>query len=448
MSTNTARDGRTFFRTRAVEPDIVRLKPYLGKTIPPGFIPQTASPAFDCAAVRRDHFAHNLSRTAPLIVWAQGNWFVDDAGRLYLDFSSQTQNLNLGNNHPAVLQAVVEYLQSGQPYHLSSHFSNYPALELTALLMQLLPAQLKRINLKLVNGTDATETALKTALKYQLQRGRRRRKILSLEWAHHGESLFTMACSSKAQRWGYIDTSGHIYLRPNDKRQLAEAVEAGQDDIAACIMEPILVNGGAGPLSESYLAAARELCSLHDIPLIFDEVQTGFGWTGRMFAFEALGVVPDMLCLAKGFSDGWPIAAVIFDEKYDVLDFGEAEYTAGMNPVASSAALAAIRELLQPDLLPGVRRRGRLLEAALLQLQERFGRLIVDVRGMGHIWGLELPDPELCRRLYQRMLERGILLRISRDGAGAVLLIKPSLVTQRREIALFLNAIEEELERL
>lgn len=388
----------------------------------------------------------NLRNDSSPIIWASGNYFVDGRGRMYLDFCSQTQNLNFGHNHPYLISAATRYLNSTQPFYTSSKFGNLASMRLVSRLSELLPAELNCINLKLLNGADAVETALKAALKHHAADPARRR-VVSLRWAHHGHSIVTMSCSNKYTHLPYISSGNHQYIEPNDLEQLRAALRADRG-VAAFIVEPLQMNGGCIELTPEYLSEARRLCDEQDIVLIFDEIQTAFGWMGSMFGFERIGVIPDILCLSKSLSSGFPLAAAVMREKFDTLDFGEAEFTGGLNPLSSIVALANIEMLTTTHVMRSVSCSEKRLSSGFARLRQKYPGLIVDARGVGLMHGLETVSHAVARKVYDFALERGVLLRISRDAKGETLLFKPSLIVTSRQIDTLMEVLDHAFDSL
>lgn len=382
----------------------------------------------------------NLRNDAAPIIWASGNYFVDGRGRMYLDLCSQTQNLNFGHNHPYLISAASRYLNSTQPMYTSSKFGNLASMRLVSRLSELLPPELNCINLKLLNGADAVETALKAALKHHA-RNPERRRIVSLRWAHHGHSVMTMSCSNKYTHLPYVAGDNHVYIDANDLTQMRAALRADQG-VAAFIVEPLQMNGGCVELTQEYLQEARRICDEQDIVLVFDEIQTAFGWLGSMFGFERIGVVPDILCLSKSLSSGFPLAAAVMREKFDTLEFGEAEFTGGLNPLSSIVALANIEMLTHTHVMRSVGCAEKRLASGFGKLRQKYPKLVVDTRGVGLMHGIETTSNAVARKVYDFALERGLLLRISKDAKGETVLVKPSLIVTSRQIDTLMEVLD------
>jgi 4-aminobutyrate aminotransferase-like enzyme len=220
---------------------------------------------------------------------------------------------------------------------------------------------------------------------------------------------------------------------------IADVLDRSGDDIAAVLLEPILVDAGVIVQSRRFLHDVRRLTSEAHVPLVFDEIQTGFGWTGRLFASDLYGVVPDIMTLGKGMACSLPLAAILTTESLDVLDYGEHEIGPGGNQLLCAVALANLEMLLTTDLLADVEKNGALLEELLRELQCDLPDIVSDVRGVGLLHGVELqddsPDSERTRRLVELCLEAGLLVRTSKIGrASNVLQIKPPLITRRASL--------------
>lgn len=405
-----------------------------------------------------DSFTKNTKPSSIYIIKASGVAFFDQKGRKYLDFSSQTLNLNLGQNHPNIVKAVVD--QSKELTFVSSRFIYKPLLYLANELLSIAPKDLSKINLKLVNGSDANESAFKRARKYH-----QKPFIISFYKSHLGESGETLSASGKHFKKGYLGGSGNfLYINPPiksvykksqdecDKKSLGEltSVLNGRKDIAGIIIEPVMVNAGGYVLSKSFLKKVRKICHQHKICLIFDEIQTAFAWLGHFFASDYFQVIPDMISLGKALSSGFPLAALLIKEKYDVLDYGEDEYSYGGHPASCAAALANIRYLKRTDVLKKVEEKGKYMLQYLSSLQDKY-EAISAVRGAGLILAVEFDskgkkDGLFARRVYDECLKNGLVLRKCEDGKGNSLVFKPPLIVSKKQIDEAVNIFSAALE--
>jgi len=203
------------------------------------------------------------------------------------------------------------------------------------------------------------------------------------------------------------------------------------------------MNGGAIQLTAAYMDEARRLCSREDVVLIFDEIQTAFGWTGKLFGFEHYGVVPDILCLSKALASGFPLSAAIMREQYDTLDFGEAEYTGGLNPLSATIALANLELLTTTPAMQNVAALARRLSDGLNRLRERYPSWCREARGLGLMQALQTRSYNIAKAVYDFALAAGVLLRISKNGWGETLLLKPALIVTPAQIDKVLGVMDD-----
>lgn len=346
----------------------------------------------------------------------KGAVFYFSGGREILDFSSQTLNLSLGHNYPALIDAAKRQLDV-LSYH-SSRFASDVFMTLAQRLIDLTDEHLNKINLKLTDGSDAVESAIKRA---RVATGRR--YIVAFRESHHGETVETIACSGKHFNGLCLGSSrDYFWLDPDEScvDEFANLLRSNRE-VAGLIVEPIMVNAGVIVQPAGRLSKLRKLCSEFGVALIFDEIQTAFGWLGPMFAYEKVGVIPDMIALGKALAPGFPLAAVILNEKYDVLDYGYDELTYGGNPISCAVALANLDILKKVDF--NFDRKSGLLKERLKKYQ---------ASGDGLIWGVPCANREQARASYRLCLEKDLLLRLS--GDEKTLIFKPPLVVTEAEI--------------
>jgi adenosylmethionine-8-amino-7-oxononanoate aminotransferase len=415
----------------------------------------------DLAAADRAHLWHPFTQQRgwveeePLIVErAEGTDLIDVAGRRYIDgVSSLWCNVH-GHRHPRIDAAVREQLDS-VAHSTMLGLTHRPAIELARRLVELAPPGLTRVFYS-DSGSTAAEIALKMAFQYWRQRGEERTRFVALRMAYHGDTIGSVSV-------GGIDLFHALYrpllfdtlkAEPGDLGHMEGLLGAHPGEVAAVIMEP-LVQGAAGMLvhPEGYLRGVRELCDRHGVLLILDEVATGFGRTGRMFACEHEGVAPDLLCLAKGITGGYlPLAATLATERIYEGFLGEFEefrtffhgHTYTGNPLACAAALATL------DVFEEERTLERLgpKMALLAQSLEPVAGLpaVRDVRRCGFMVGIELERFPLSVRMGHR-----VTLEARRRGAivrplGDVVVLMPPLAISaadlRRLVAIVCDAIE------
>jgi acetylornithine/N-succinyldiaminopimelate aminotransferase len=357
-------------------------------------------------------------------VRGNGVWLEDGDGRRYLDLVGGIAVVGLGHCHPAPLAAA--HAQLDKLWHVSNLYWTEPMLRLAELLSERFGgAEAFFCN----SGTEAVESAIKYARKATGKSG-----IVALENSFHGRTLGALSVTGQAAKRVSFEplVPGVTFAKLNDSSSLAEAV----DDETACILiEPVQGEGGIHPARPEFLARARDLADERGALLVYDEVQTGVGRTGRFFAWERLGTKPDVVTLAKGLANGLPIGALLVaDELPDAFEPGDHASTFGGNPVACAAACAVV-ETVNDALLADVVRRGE-------ELAGRVERLpgTVEVRGLGLLLGLEID--RVARDVIAACAEKGVLV----GSAGErVLRLTPPLTISDEELARGLTVLEEVL---
>jgi adenosylmethionine---8-amino-7-oxononanoate aminotransferase len=416
----------------------------------------------DLASADRSYLWHPFtqqrgwSAEEPVIIdRAEGTDLIDTEGRRYIDgVSSLWCNVH-GHGHPRIDAAVRAQL--GRVAHSTMlGLSHRPGIELAQRLVEIAPAGLTRVFYS-DSGSTATEIALKMAFQYWRQRGETQRtKFVALRMAYHGDTLGSVSV-------GGIDLFHAIYhpllfdtlkAEPGDAADLERLLARHRGELAAVIMEP-LVQGAAGMLVHpgGYLRAVRELCDRHDTLLILDEVATGFGRTGRMFACEHEGVAPDLMCLAKGITGGYlPLAATLTTETVYEGFLGEHEefrtffhgHTYTGNPLACAAATATLDVFRDEDTLarlqPKIRRLGELLEPIAAHPAVR------EVRRVGTMTGIELAEHPLSMRIGHRVAlearRRGAIIR----PLGDVVVLMPPLSISEADLSRLVEATGEAID--
>jgi acetylornithine/succinyldiaminopimelate/putrescine aminotransferase len=291
-------------------------------------------------------------------------------------------------------------------------------VKLAKKLISLSDNHLNRINLKLTNGSDAVESAIKRA-----RAASGKKTIIGFIGSHHGETVETIAASGKNFTGPFLGSSrDYFWLKADDSCiNGLEKLLCRNHDIAGLIIEPVMVNAGVIVHPPERLQRLRQICSEHNIALIFDEVQTAVGWLGTIFGYQKLGLVPDMIALGKSLAPGFPLAALIMKKKYDVLHYGYDELTYGGNPVACAVALANLKILLKTNF--NFSQKEALLENGLRQ----YGG-----HGCGFIWGVSCKSQKKAKIIYRTCFKKGLLLRLS--GDEKTIIFKPPLVTTKAEI--------------
>jgi len=338
----------------------------------------------------------------------------DAAGNEYLDFLAGIGVCNVGHCHPRVVAAVRE--QVGRLMHVSNLFYTAPQVELARRLADCsLGGKVFLCN----SGAEATEAALKLA-----RRARPRGEVVVLERAFHGRTLGALSATPQREKQAPFEPllPGIRVVEPT-----AEAVAAAVGpQTAAVLLEPVQGEGGVFPLSAELLKAAREACDRHGALLVFDEVQCGMGRTGRLWAYEHHGVLPDLLTTAKGLGGGLAIGAVVSSPRYGELfrpsDHGS---TFGGSPVACAAALAALDVVAEERLLARVRALGERLRSALAELPA-----VREVRGLGLMVGADL-DREAGPLVERALREERLVINAPRPQTLRFL---PPLILSEQEL--------------
>ncbi|HWR89959.1 MAG TPA: acetylornithine transaminase [Dissulfurispiraceae bacterium] len=364
-------------------------------------------------------------------------WGAD--GKEYLDFVGGIAVNVLGHCHPKVVVAIQK--QAQRLLHVSNLYHIEPQIKLAKLLVNNSFAD-KAFFCN--SGAEANEAAIKLARKYAKEHaGPHCYEIITALNSFHGRTLATLTATGQEKfRRGFEPLMpGFRYMPFNDLGALKSSIT---EHTCAVMLEPIQGEGGVRIPSEEYLKGVREICDNNDLLLILDEVQTGMGRTGRLFAHELYGIVPDIMTLAKGLGGGVPIGAMVTTDKVaGAFQPGSHASTFGGNPLVCAAAIATIETILEDGfVLDNCVRMGGYLLTKLQQLQSDYPDSIIDVRGRGLIIAMELTFDGAS--VVKSCLERGVLINCT---AGNVLRFTPPLITQERDIDRLTDVIEEVLSR-
>jgi len=360
------------------------------------------------------------------VVRGEGCRVWDDEGRAYLDFGAGIAVVGLGHRHPGVTEAT--HAQLDRLWHASNLYWTEPMLRLAGLLSDRVGgARAFFCN----SGAEANEAALKVSRKVT---GRSR--IVALEGGFHGRTYGALSATGQPGKWEGFGplVPGFSFARPNEVESLEAAVAPG-GELAAILLEPVLGEGGVLPLEEGFVRAAAEIAREVGALLCVDEVQAGLGRTGTFFAYEQLGIEPDLVTLAKGLGNGLPIGALLVREGVaDAIGPGDHGSTFGGNPVASAAACAVV-EAIDDALLENVAARGAQLSSGLQKLSG-----VREVRGRGLLLAGLLdrdasPVVDECRA-------RGLLVL---TAGPDVLRLLPPLVVTEAEVDEALGVLQEVL---
>ncbi|PQJ58377.1 aspartate aminotransferase family protein [Vibrio jasicida] len=361
-------------------------------------------------------------------VKGEGSRIWDQNGNEYIDFAGGIAVSCLGHCHPVMVNALTE--QGNKLWHLSNVMTNEPALRLAKKLTEVSFAE--RVFFA-NSGAEANEAALKLARRYAADvHGTEKSEIIAFKQGFHGRTFFTVTVGGQA---AYSDGFGP---KPGDVTHLPyndiEALQAHMSDrTCAVMMEPLQGEGGIIPPTPEFAQAVRELCDKHNALLIFDEVQTGNGRTGHFYAYQGLGITPDILSTAKSLGGGFPIGAMLATEKLsEHMKVGTHGSTYGGNPLACAVAEAVVNEVTKPEVLAGVLEREAMFREGLDKINAKYN-IFSEVRGKGLLLGAALNEEWQGRA-------RDVLVAAGKQGlmvlvAGAnVVRFTPSLVITQQEI--------------
>ncbi len=363
----------------------------------------------------------------------RGSWLFDEDGNRYLDFIAGIATNSLGHAHPALVAAIQN--QAGELIHCSNLYEE----PLQAEVAEMLTASTDFDRVFFCNsGAEAVEGAIKLARKHAHEiHGPEKHEVLTFTKSFHGRTYGGLtATAQESYKAGFGPMlPGFVHAPFGD---LEAAREAVGPQTAAVLVEPVQGEGGINEAPEGFLEGLRKLCDENDAVLIFDEVQTGAGRTGHLYAYQGASVVPDVLTSAKGLGGGFPVGAVLAKEEYAALSPGDHGSTFGGNPLAMAAVRAVLRVVDDPAFLEEVRFKGKVLKNALVALSE--GVSGAEVRGEGLLLGLDLGDAELAKEVFERCVRAGVLVNVV---GGTTIRLAPPLTVTRSEIRQALDALRD-----
>jgi 4-aminobutyrate aminotransferase/(S)-3-amino-2-methylpropionate transaminase len=386
---------------------------------------------------------------------AKGALLTDVDGNTFIDFGGGIGVMNVGHADPRVAAAVKEQVERFT--HTCFYVTEYePYVELAEKLNSLIPGDFEKRSFFVNSGAEAVENAVKIARSYT-----KRPAILAFENAFHGRTLLAMTLTSKVNPYkkGFGPFAPEVYRVPAPypyrcpagkdcsggcqgdcfnfvERALVGGVDSGS--LAAILVEPVSGEGGFIPFPDFYLRQLRELCDEYGILLIADEIQTGFGRTGKMFCVEHSGVVPDLVATAKSLGGGLPIGGVTGKaEIMDSVHVGGLGTTYGGNPLACAAALAVLEAFEEEDLLSRANVIGERVMGAMREIQDKHPDFVGDVRGRGPMMAIELvkdaeskaPDKERTGKIVEAALQEGLLLLTAGQYSNVIRTLMPLVIT-------------------
>lgn len=389
-----------------------------------------------CAERAEKVFMGTYARYPAAMVKGEGCRLTDADGNTYLDCLAGIAVCSLGHCHPRVTEAVCK--QASELIHVSNLYYTKPQTELADLLVRHSFAD----KVFMANsGAEANEAAIKLA---RICSGPERYGIISLAGSFHGRTLATVAATGQPKfHEGFEPMPEGFSHAPFGNLNVLEAMIT--DQTCAIMCEPLQGEGGVRPLDVEYLQGVEKLCRDHNLLLIFDEIQTGMGRTGTLFAYEQIGIVPDIMTIAKALGSGMPIGAML-TRKEIAASFvpGTHGSTFGGNPVSCAAAVATMGVMLEDGFLAQVREKGEYLQQGLEALAKQYPAVADGARGMGLIRGLVLTEKgiELGAEIVKRLFEKGVLINFT---GNAVLRFLPPLVITKDEIDELLAALSDVL---
>ncbi len=365
------------------------------------------------------------SRTDLAFERGEGAYLFDTAGRRYLDFASGVAVTALGHSHPRLLAALTAQL--GKVWHTSNIY-RVPGQERVAA--KLTANSFADTVFFCNSGAEAMEGVIKTCRKYQHDTGHPERyRIITIEGAFHGRTLATIAAGGQAKHLhGFEPTmDGFDQVPWGNLNELRAAITS---QTAAILVEPVQGEGGVRPATVEYLRGLRQTADEFGLLLAMDEVQTGMGRTGKLFAHEWAGITPDVMGAAKGLGGGFPVGAVLATEKAAVgMVPGTHGSTFGGNPLAMAAAETVLDVMLEPGFLDHVQEIGKLLWDETGKIAEEFPSVIVDRRGKGLLLGFKVKPAN--GDVYKALLANGLVTVVAGDNVVRLL---PPLIIEKQHV--------------
>ena len=386
------------------------------------------------AATPADAVLHTYKRAPGQIVRGEGVYLYDERGERYLDFVSGIAVNALGYGDPGLVAAL--HAAADGLVHVSNLYETAPATKLAAALVR---SSFADKVFFCNSGAEANEGAFKFARRWARTVGEVKHEIVALRGAFHGRLFATLAATDRpAYRLPFRPLAPGISISERNLEDLSVVLEA--ETVAALILEPVQGEGGVRVLDAGFVREVRALTKERNVALIFDEIQCGLGRTGTLFAYERLGVEPDMLTLAKPIAGGLPMGAILVtDEIAAAIKPGDHGTTFGGGPFISSVALHVFERLSDPRLLAAVRENGAWFGRQLEEVARRTGRVRA-IRGVGYMWGLDIMGT--ASHAVEAAREAGLL---TCTAGEYTLRLLPPLVATRDELALGLQILEEVL---
>jgi predicted acetylornithine/succinylornithine family transaminase len=381
------------------------------------------------------YLAGNYKREKLAFVRGSGTRLFTEDGEEYLDFTAGIAVCNLGHAHPALVEVLQR--QGQRLWHTSNLYYTESQAKLAKKLVDLTFAE----KVFFANsGAEAIEAALKLARRFAFENyGPQKYKFIALENSFHGRTFGALSVTGQPKYWEGFQPllEGVIFIPPNDLQALETAFS---DEVCAMILEPIQGEGGIFPLTKEFLGKVKELCQKFKALLIFDEIQTGIGRTGKLFACEHFGIEPDILCTSKALANGLPLSAMLAkSEVMQALKPGTHASTFGGNPIACAVALKVLEVVSEKSFLEEVALKGKVLKERLIYLDPE-KKIIKEVRGEGLLIGIEFHKPS--QPIYEALLKKKILVTQPKPN---IIRLTPPLIVNYREFDYFLESLAQSL---
>jgi acetylornithine/N-succinyldiaminopimelate aminotransferase len=391
----------------------------------------------DLVKLGRDHLYQNYRQPPLAMTRGEGSRLWDAAGKQYFDLFGGIAVSTLGHAHPALVAAITA--QAQRLIHLSNYFYNQPNVELAAKLTRLTGMDRAFF---CNSGTEANEALLKLARRHFFAKGQADRvRVIAFDNAFHGRTLGALAATGTPKyREGFGLLPGVTHVPYGD---IARVRQEMGPDVAAILVESIQGEGGVLPAPPGFLQELRDVVDEAGALLLADEIQTGIGRTGKFLGFEQYGVQADALSLAKGLAGGVPIGAMLCKKELaEALPPGSHGSTFGGSPLASAAALAVLETLEKENLLQAAQERGAQLAARLLELGQKYPKLVASSRGTGLLQALVLKDNVDARSVMSKLQDAGVLITIA---GGQGLRFTPALTITSAELDGALDVLDKVL---
>ncbi|MFC3788581.1 aminotransferase class III-fold pyridoxal phosphate-dependent enzyme [Paenibacillus sp. GCM10012307] len=369
----------------------------------------------------------------------EGVYFWDTDDKRFMDFSSQTLNLLLGQCHPEIVAAIQH--QAATLTYASSRFSSLPYLQAAEALVSIAPPGFNKVNIKMCDGSDANEAAIKTAKKYTKKTG-----IVSFIMGHTGQTTQTI------QLRGYMrdpeiflgNTEDVIFVdwpefrEPNDYVPVLNIIERKIEDhgnVAAILIDPMMVNAGVlvGDSTANFLKGIQSICKENGCLFILDENQS-FGWLPGLFAANYYNVSPDIITMGKGLSAGHPLSGILIKDELDgVLNYNDADFTHGGHALSCAAAVACINELKKTDFK--INPKWELISRKLLEIKRNV-KINFIYRGTGLVHGISIEEgdsnlnKEIANSIFNHCIDQGVFFRLFENK----IVVKPPIIVTEEQI--------------